>query len=158
MHGMRGTDLWWCRKLYIVWKWIVAQLHFIAVACIRTTVPRVTYLQPTELTPHPYSRHDTLHYNTGDAVDKSWNSSVKMTHEAFLVFFSFFPLQFKIVVTWLISCWSFRSWQHLRSYSVRYRLVTLHTYGDYIVLPHWEIRLLAPWPNIPLSHIILTLS
>ena len=32
------------------------------------------------------------------------------------------------------------------------------TDGDSIVFPQWEIRLLAPGPNIPLSHIILTLS
>ena len=28
------------------------------------------------------------------------------------------------------------------------------TRGDFIVLPHWEIRLLVPWPNITLSDVI----
>ena len=28
------------------------------------------------------------------------------------------------------------------------------TGGDFIVLPDWETRPLAPWPDIPLSHII----
>ena len=52
----------------------------------------------------------------------------------------------------LFVCWSFTSWQHLRSYQDGYR-----PYGDFIVLPHWETRLLAPHPNIPFSQIILTL-
>ena len=51
----------------------------------------------------------------------------------------------------------FMSWQHLRSYQDRYRLVTVHTDGDFIVLPHWESRLLAPWSNFALCHIILIL-
>ena len=37
-----------------------------------------------------------------------------------------------------------------------HRLVTVCTHGDLIVLPHWEIRLPAPWSDIPLSHIILS--
>ena len=32
--------------------------------------------------------------------------------------------------------------------------VTVHTYGHFIVLPHWETRPSAPWSEIPLSHII----
>ena len=36
--------------------------------------------------------------------------------------------------------------------------VTGRTYGDFIVLPHWEIRLSTPLPAIPLSYIIPTLS
>ena len=39
-----------------------------------------------------------------------------------------------------------------------YQLVTVHTHGDFIVPAHWKTRPLAPWPAIPLSHIILTLS
>ena len=52
----------------------------------------------------------------------------------------------------------FMSWQHLRSYLDSYRLVTVHTHGEFIWLPHWETRLLAPIPNTPLSLIIRTLS
>ena len=36
-----------------------------------------------------------------------------------------------------------------------YRLVIGHIHGEFIVLSHWETRPPAPWPNIPLSHIIL---
>ena len=32
--------------------------------------------------------------------------------------------------------------------------MTVCTRGDLTVLPHWEIRLPAPWHHIPLSHII----
>ena len=39
-----------------------------------------------------------------------------------------------------------------------HQLVTVCTHGDFIVLPHWDIRAPAPCPTIPLSHIILTLS
>ena len=39
-----------------------------------------------------------------------------------------------------------------------YRLVTVRTHDDFIVLPHWNTRLPAWWPAIPLSHIILTLN
>ena len=31
----------------------------------------------------------------------------------------------------------FTSWQHLQSYQVGHRLVTVRTHGDFIVLPHW---------------------
>ena len=34
---------------------------------------------------------------------------------------------------------------------------TLCTHADFIVLPHWEMRLPALCPNIPFSHVILTL-
>ena len=34
----------------------------------------------------------------------------------------------------------------------------IRTHGDFIVLPHWKIRLPAPWADIPLSHIIQRLS
>ena len=34
--------------------------------------------------------------------------------------------------------------QHLTSYQDGYRLVIMHTYGAFIELPHWEIRLPAP--------------
>ena len=50
----------------------------------------------------------------------------------------------------LVGCWSFTSWQHLKLYQDRYRLVLVHTHGVFIVLAHWEIRLLAQWPDISL--------
>ena len=48
------------------------------------------------------------------------------------------------------------SLQHLRRYHSRYRLVTICAHGNFIVLTHREIRLLASWPDIPLSHVELT--
>ena len=42
------------------------------------------------------------------------------------------------------ACWRFTSWYHLRSYQGGYRLVTKHTHDGFIVLSHWETRLLAP--------------
>ena len=52
----------------------------------------------------------------------------------------------------------FTSFQHLRSYQGGYWLVTVSTHADFIVRSHLDIRLLASWPAILLSHIILTLS
>ena len=46
------------------------------------------------------------------------------------------------------------SLQHPRSYREGYWFVTVHIHGNCIVLPQWEIRLLTPWLNIPLSHIL----
>ena len=37
-------------------------------------------------------------------------------------------------------------------------IVTVHIDIDFIVLHHWEIRLLVQCLDMPLSHIILTLS
>ena len=39
----------------------------------------------------------------------------------------------------MIGCWSFTSWQHLRSYKNRYRPVTVCTHGDFIVQSYWKI-------------------
>ena len=39
-----------------------------------------------------------------------------------------------------------------------YLLVSEHSHGDFTVLPHWETRPPAWWPDIPLSHIILRQS
>ena len=58
----------------------------------------------------------------------------------------------------MVGYWGFTSLQHLRPYQGRYRLVSVRTHGNFIMLPHWEIRPLTPWPDIPLSNIILTLS
>ena len=46
----------------------------------------------------------------------------------------------------------------LRSYQDEYRLMTVHTHGDLIVLPLWETWPPAPWQDIPLSPIILIIS
>ena len=53
---------------------------------------------------------------------------------------------------------SFTSWQHLRSYQDGKRLVTVIPRDNFILPSHWEIRPPAPWPDIPLSHIILALE
>ena len=42
----------------------------------------------------------------------------------------------EVVIDYLVGCWSFRSWQHIRSYSDGYQLVVVNTPGDFIVLPH----------------------
>ena len=39
-----------------------------------------------------------------------------------------------------------------------YWLVTVWTHGDFIVLPHWNIRPPTPWSAIPLSQIFQTLT
>ena len=36
---------------------------------------------------------------------------------------------------WLVVCWMFMSWQHLRSYHDWYRLVIVYTHCDFIVVP-----------------------
>ena len=48
----------------------------------------------------------------------------------------------------VIGSWGFTSWKHIRSHQNEYKLVTVCTQGDFILLPHWEIRLPAPCPNI----------
>ena len=40
--------------------------------------------------------------------------------------------------------WSFTSLQHLRTYRDGCRLVTVRAYGNFIVLLHWKLRLMAP--------------
>ena len=49
----------------------------------------------------------------------------------------------------------FTSKQHLTSYQDMYRLVTVHTHDDFIVLPHWETRPSVPWPDIPLDALLI---
>ena len=55
-------------------------------------------------------------------------------------------------VGWLF----FTSLHHLRSYQDGPWLGTTGTHGDFIVLPHWEIKPHLPWPNISFSYIILS--
>ena len=57
------------------------------------------------------------------------------------------PLRQNRCLRILVRCWSFRSWQHLRSYQDGFRLVTVHTYGDFKVLG--EIRLPANMTRYP---------
>ena len=47
----------------------------------------------------------------------------------------------------LVCC--FTSQQHLPSYQDRYPHVTVHTYGDFIMLSHWKIRPSLPWDWYP---------
>ena len=55
----------------------------------------------------------------------------------------------------LVDSWSVLSWQHLRTYEDKHRLVTMRTDGDFIVLLHWETKVPVPWSNIPLSHFMV---
>ena len=58
-------------------------------------------------------------------------------------------------------CWFvvvLRPSKDLGSYQDGYRLVTVRTHGNFIVLLHWDTKPLAPWPVIPLSQVVLTLS
>ena len=65
-----------------------------------------------------------------------------------------------IILRWggLFACLGFTFYQHSWSYWDGYQLVTMRTDNDFMMQPHWEIRLSAPWPDIPLSYIILILS
>ena len=49
---------------------------------------------------------------------------------------------FMVLVAWFLSGWLLAhpgtSWQHLWSCQDGYWLVTVHTNGDFIVLPHWD--------------------
>ena len=47
-----------------------------------------------------------------------------------------------IMIGLMASYLSFTSWPHLRSHPDGFQIV--HTYGDFIVLPHWETRSPAP--------------
>ena len=57
-------------------------------------------------------------------------------------------------------CWFFKvlSWQHIRAYHDGHRILIVHTHSNFIMLSHWETRLLAPCPDMQISHIILTAS
>ena len=58
-----------------------------------------------------------------------------------------FSLSAKVLVlfrTKVFSNCSFMSWQHVMSYQDGDRLVTVHTHGDFIVLPHSNTMPLAP--------------
>ena len=46
----------------------------------------------------------------------------------------------------MVGCWEFYVLQHLSSYQDGYQLETVHTHGDFIVLPHWKTRPPVPWP------------
>ena len=56
---------------------------------------------------------------------------------------------------WLIGCCRFMPWQYLSPYQDGDRFVTVCTHGNLIAFYHWENRPLAPWYDIPLTHIIL---
>ena len=38
----------------------------------------------------------------------------------------------------MVGRWNFTSLQHPQSYEDGYRLVTVSTYGSFIMLPHWD--------------------
>ena len=50
-----------------------------------------------------------------------------------------------LIISFIITQWQMIS-------GMRYRWVTVLTRGDFIVSPHWEIRLLTPSHNIPQSY------
>ena len=53
-------------------------------------------------------------------------------------------INFTYDISRLVGSLNFMSWQYLWSYLDRYQLVVVHAHGDFIiVLPRWEIRLLA---------------
>ena len=54
---------------------------------------------------------------------------------------------YMFLVKWFSAYWSFTSWQHLRSFNDGYRLVTVCTQCDFIVLPHCEPRPPQPWSH-----------
>ena len=56
-----------------------------------------------------------------------------------------------IVHARIFVCVCITSKQHLRLYQDGYRVVTVRIHDDFIVLPHWETRPPAPWPDITLS-------
>ena len=97
---------------------------------LRWRMPNVHIRTPSTTTGRRGSGNWLRHVGTGSAIT---NSILKLTS------------------------WGFKSKQHVWSYQDRYRLVTVRTCGDFIVLSHWEMRPLAPWPNFPYGHIILIL-
>ena len=57
--------------------------------------------------------------------------------------------------------WALYSFGHpdwARLYQNEYRLVIIHSRGEFIVLSHRKIGMLEQWPDIPLSHSILLLA
>ena len=58
----------------------------------------------------------------------------------------------KILCSSSVGCWQFLSWPYLRSYLDGYRLVTMRTHGDFIVLSQWQTRLPAPWSHYMITH------
>ena len=51
--------------------------------------------------------------------------------------------------------WGFTSYQNLESYHDEYRLMTVCSHGDLIVLSPWEMRLAALWLDIPSQPLIM---
>ena len=64
---------------------------------------------------------------------------------------------FNWLVGWFV-CLFILQFYILAQSKVDYRLTTVHTHGDFIMLPNWETRLSASWLDISLSHTILTLG
>ena len=52
-------------------------------------------------------------------------------------------------LSWLVSCWSLQSLQHVRWYQDEFRLVTVRTHGNLIMLSHWKFRPPKSWPRYP---------
>ena len=102
---------------------------------------------------------DTIYNNRQPTTGKvrHWLSTSSIAR--FLIFFLFkcwlvgwWSFSCFVVVAFLFRCWMVVGVLHpgnmVWSYQDGYRLVTVHTHGDCVVLPHWETRPLAPWPAI----------
>ena len=77
-------------------------------------------------------------------ISRNWNLGILVCHTILLLPYMFYQIM-------LFLC-CFTSSQHLKSYGDGYRLVTVHTHGDFIVLPHWETRPSASWPPTQLHY------
>ena len=95
---------------------------------------RLTGLNATLSLIMSLSHYDSYKIQWKFLLKSTWNSlttSQKLTAVIFLRLY--------VLPKWLVEGLSFISRQHLKLYQGTYRLVTVHTHGDYIVLPNWEI-------------------
>ena len=64
----------------------------------------------------------------------SWWPIVAMSLSIICFWIGFVKLCYLGCLTWLVDlsgCWSFKSWQHQRSYQKAYRIVTMDTHGGF---------------------------
>ena len=73
-----------------------------------------------------------------------WHTMTHLDSECWLPNICNLHTIFIFLITQDILYCCFTSYQHLSSYPDGYRLVTVRTYGNFIVLPHWETRSPAP--------------
>ena len=112
-------------------------------------------------TNHPYSQSPQCNWLVAYCRPNTLTSRCPTLHSLgrlYIYIIYIYNIYIIYVQRELVNYWSFAPWQHPRSYQNGYQLVTGCPHGDFIVLPLWKIRPPAPLPDIPLSHIILTLS